>query len=298
MCSVVDAAHVPFAHHGSGQGDRNKLTMNGFKKVKPGVDGAFSAGIHSSNTVNTLEYIPPCHVGYAFGAKEEGADPKFALFTMTAPAGRGKVRALTSFALVRPPKFVRLVLKLIPRWWHHTRANLILDSDAVLLRGQERYVQVDKNDGFGGAWKDGYFCANGTWDGPVVYLRKWIDAHAGSMPWETPPAVPSVGEELSRESIIERFNSHTKDCKSCLGALKKMRVLRVVAAALGLLAVFTVISAVVAQVAVGRVVPGLVKLGVGNGIVALVALALFAFCSKYIPLLLYSNIGHELATGD
>lgn len=297
ICSVLDAAHVPFAHHGSGQGDRNKISADGFDKIVPGADDTFSVKIHRGLS-SWMRYIPPTGIFYEFGAAEEGANPKFSLIAMASPSGRGKTRAITMFVLGDGPKFVKFALKLVPRWWQHTRANLILDSDAVLLRGQERMVQTEDNDGFGGGWRAMYVLKNGTWDRPVGYFRNWVDRNSKGMPWESAPRVPSVGEEMPRESIIDRFNSHTKDCKSCLGALKNMRVIRVVCGVVGVLAAFVIIAAGVVAAALGSFTPALWKLGTGAGVVELLALAVFAVCQKYIPLLLYSNIGHELATSE
>lgn len=176
---------------------------------------------------------------------------------------------------------------------------MIFDADTVHLRGQERIMQMERNDGHGGAWKGGgYICANGTWDRPVVYLRKWIDANASSLPWTTPPLVPSVGESLSRESVIERFNSHTRDCKSCMGALRNMRVIRVVCVIVGIVGAFSLVASGVAEIAVGKSVPSLFLVRCAGFTAFAISTGVFWLCQRWITLMLYTNLGHELATSE
>lgn len=290
---------IPSLDHGSGQGDRNQLSAAGLNPAEKGaVDGAFSC-TRVSGGIRT-HFAPPGVVYYEFASKK-GGDTNFVLYAIGTPAGRGFTRTVTCFFIVDTPVMFQLLLRFRPRWYEHTLANLILDADLYHLRGQERLMQLHDPDGFGGAWKSsakGYKFCNGPWDNPVVYFRRWVDLNAANMPWHTPPRLPTATDPIPREQALERYFSHTVNCHSCSTALRRMRVARAIAVAVGVVSLFTMISVCVAFVAVGHMPHGLKKISVLATVMGIISGSTFAFCSKFIPLFFYSNIGFELAHAD
>lgn len=224
------------------------------------------------------------------------------MFTLGTPSSRGVTRALTCFFLSNVRPTAKFFLSLRPRWYEHTTAHIILDQDLPLLRGQERRMQLEKSDGFGGAWasRSGYNFLNGPWDNTVLYYRRWLDANADTMPWRTPPRPASAEDTLRREQMLERYFSHTANCASCSVALRRMRFARAAAVVVAAVALFTVIAAAVAAAAVGGggMSPALKKVCVAALGASAAAAATFAFCSKFIPLFIYTNLGYKLSHAD
>lgn len=307
-CDIIhtaDSAHVPFAHHGTGQGDRNKVSSKGSVKILEHdmTSGKMAAEVRwteKDDVAYTIQFSPPCRISYETVNKVVGG---FTLITMGAPSGRGQARFSSVAVMHKPAPFIKYMSIFKPRWKAHTNSHKIQDGDTPLLRIQERVLQLSQIDGFGGAWKEMYTLANGSWDAPVLAYRKWVDRHGPNMPWRYPPTAPVVGETMPREAIIERYHQHTKDCKSCRTAMRNMEIVRFIAFGVAALAAVCLTSSILCRfliAAAGLAVPPklLLTSATTSAIVIFGMLALAIRLTEEIKLFGYTEVAYDLAHSD
>lgn len=250
---------------------------------------------------STVYFRPPCmssyHLHFPALRKLPGT---FSLTIVGTPAGRGQTRLCSFQAVVKPSKKMRRTIARTPRWYSHTMANIILDGDTPLLVGQERTMQSKQLDGYGGAWKGNHVLTEA--DAAVLAFRKWADVHAPDMPWRYPPSPLSTVERKSRKELIDRYATHTKDCKSCSTALRRMTKLRSAALAIAALCGLVIVSSVMNRL----LMRGVSLLPVTPFAVAVTTslllgsamLALARVLCRFIPLLGYTEVAYELSHGD
>lgn len=94
-------------------------------------------------------------------------------------------------------------------------------------------------------------------DMPVINLQKWFDKNL-PIKW-APGTWLGLEPELPREQLLDRWHSHTKNCKACLRAVRRIKKLRVLVACLGVVA--AVAGMRVTSAAVSLAISGLCALG-------------------------------------
>lgn len=109
-----------------------------------------------------------------------------------------------------------------------------------------------------------------------------------------------AGPRLSDEQLLDHYHSHTKRCSVCQPALRNVRLARAVSAAVGVSAAAMAAMALMIQLAAPLAAgspqallsaaaeavqqgQGLVHLAGGCAAVAVVAFAVWSWCSKTIP---------------
>jgi hypothetical protein len=104
----------------------------------------------------------------------------------------------------------------------------------VVLHKQERYLAADTADGQ--TYAQACYLPLAA-DAYVLAFRDWVQRCAGGGPaWprgvsaELPPAIPT------REALLERYSSHTRNCTSCLAALRGVQAARAALLVLGAVA--------------------------------------------------------------
>eukprot|EP00177_Eucheuma_denticulatum_P004424 GFKZ01008032.1.p1 GENE.GFKZ01008032.1~~GFKZ01008032.1.p1 ORF type:complete len:579 (-),score=38.05 GFKZ01008032.1:193-1824(-) len=302
--NVADPAHVQWAHHGSGQGDRRTVPRNAGIEVyeRDWGRGVFRAGIRAGAAENfrlKVWYEAPGAVGYEVvtpARLRSGILTKgFYLMVYVVPIESGKCALFSVNGVVGNSK-LQWIKRLTPRWVEHLASNIVLDGDSLLLQWQETYLQSKGRDGLGGAWKKEYTLASGSWDALVVEFRRWLDVEGKGMPFVGGRAGVGV-ERLPRTVLNDRYEWHTRQCGSCNAALRNLRAGRIaswIGAAVG--AAVSVAAMVLESIGAEQglqVQRGVVaRLGISGGVVCAILMGLSMILSRYVERLTYSEVAY------
>ncbi|CAN0911023.1 Protochlorophyllide-dependent translocon component 52, chloroplastic [Linum grandiflorum] len=260
--NLMDPAHVPYAHYGLMQTKKPEVKRDreggrplDFTVKKQDMSGfqgktEIGAGQFTAPCIFTLRTDPEPSADQANGAVASSADAKkqpstkrrLALVFICVPVSPGQSRLIWAF----PRNFGVWLDKLIPRWVFHISQNLVLDSDLYLLHLEERKIKD-----IGPAnWQKACFVPTKS-DSFVVGFRRWFNKHAGGeVDWrgkysgELPLTPP-------REQLMDRYWTHTANCRSCSSAHKSLNALETILqiAAVGLIGVAAAASQGIVSVA-------------------------------------------------
>lgn len=297
--NVADPAHVPWSHHGTGQGNRNNVTRGEGvaleeDRIKEGYARVSFKG-RPGGPARVGEMQMPTYIGYRNRLPGFG----LSLVAWALPEDREESKLFSAFVFVDAPRAVKRRKRRSRRWLEHVNANLILDGDAMLLQGQEKRLQDLKRDGFGGAWKRSYVLTSGKFDMKVIKLREFLDMYGPSMPFRTAPS--GSRELLSREVVIDRYENHTKNCACCAPALRNIRrgllATLIVAGLCAMTSLFAgvVLMSVRAEHIVRVRVTGI---GIAGMIGCLVALGFASLLSRWKKLLTFTDISYRLSHAE
>jgi phenylpropionate dioxygenase-like ring-hydroxylating dioxygenase large terminal subunit len=219
MENVIDSSHVPYTHHQT-IGKRSNAApvdlevveydRSGFKGIWP--EGPRKGTLGKQYT----SFIAPSLMWHDLTSKQFGRTLTVVYAT---PIRKGECRLFALFPFKFNSKLPGIFLKLTPRWYSHLNQMGILEDDQIFLYFQERYL----------AHKGGTENFNKAFYLPtkadlfVFQYRTWLQQYE---------ADPFPGQEfpllLSKEALLERYQSHTKKCACCRGALKNIQRLRLV----------------------------------------------------------------------
>ncbi|MFO8238666.1 MAG: cell death suppressor protein Lls1, partial [Prochlorococcaceae cyanobacterium] len=139
---------------------------------------------------------------------------RFLTVVYATPTQRGACRLIARFPFQFRSRLPRLLLGLTPRWLQHIGNHTVLEDDQVFLHGQERVLA-----GRGGSGSLSRSCYLPTSaDVYVKALHDWIVEHAGE-PFPGQPLPPRQGQEV----LMDRFEAHTRHCRSCSVAHARIR---------------------------------------------------------------------------
>jgi hypothetical protein len=102
----------------------------------------------------------------------------------------------------------------------HLGNHVVLEDDQLFLHWQERVLEER---GGGTALAKACYLATRS-DLYVRALHEWVDRVEGG-----PFAQAPLPERLGDQPLLERFESHTRHCRSCRGADRRLALLRPVA---------------------------------------------------------------------
>ena len=244
MENLVDSAHVYFAHHNARPEWRRDSSdiQETDDKIRPPDDSFRTTSDGSFDVVSPkriLHFRAPTVVMH-----EERTGSVSTLF-FCSPVDARTSRFVLSLVGVQARATLRWVFRLVPRPSMHASSHVIVDGDTVMLCGIERAL------GDHSKWRTKYGVQAGIWDGPVYRYRAYMDKHREAMPNNTGTlSISRTAPRISREVMLDRYHTHTKQCKHCSQALGLWRIVEMMA----------------------RIVLWLV----GNTIVSLVGLGLFA----------------------
>jgi phenylpropionate dioxygenase-like ring-hydroxylating dioxygenase large terminal subunit len=224
--NVLDSSHVPFTHHGTVGNRRNaapvELELQEFGRQ--GFTGLWEEGPRKGTLGRqTTTFIAPNLMWHDLTSKQFGR-------TITAvyatPTRKGECRLFARFPFKFSSKFPGWVMKLTPQWYSHLSQNGILEDDQIFLHYQERYlVQKGGSPEFARA-----FYLPTRADTFVMALRKWVNEYeADPFPGQSLPPLQSTA------ALLNRYDSHTRHCRSCRTALKNIQRLKWAAAMVGAL---------------------------------------------------------------
>ncbi|AFY48534.1 ring-hydroxylating dioxygenase, large terminal subunit [Nostoc sp. PCC 7524] len=218
MENVLDSSHIPYTHHRT-VGNRANVSPVNLEVVesgKWGFKGIWEEGPRKGTLgKQDTTFIAPGLMWHDLTSKQFGRTLTVVYAT---PIRKGECRLFARFPFKFSSKIPGLFIKLTPRWYSHIGQNGVLEDDQIFLHYQERYLEQRG----GSANLNKAFYLPTKADAFVAQLHSWRQQyHAEPFPGQTltPP--------LTKEALLDRYHSHTKQCASCRTALKNFQRLRV-----------------------------------------------------------------------
>jgi phenylpropionate dioxygenase-like ring-hydroxylating dioxygenase large terminal subunit len=222
--NVLDSSHVPFTHHGT-VGKRSNAAPVELELLsfgKQGFEGLWQEGPRKGTLGRqTTTFVAPNLMWHDLTSKQFGR-------TITAvyatPMRKGECRLFARFPFKFNSKIPSLIMRLTPEWYSHLGQNSILEDDQIFLHYQERSFAAK---GGSAAFTKAFYLPTRA-DTFVAALRKWVNEYgADPFPGQSlPPVHPTAG-------LMNRYDSHTRHCRSCQTALQTIQRLKFGAAAIG-----------------------------------------------------------------
>jgi len=204
--NVLDVSHVPFTHHRTVGRRENAAPVvaeltgagpEGFRASWP--EGTRRGSLGSQATT----FLAPALMWHDLTAKSFG---RILTVVYATPIRRGECRLFARFPFQFRSRWPRLLLGLRPRWLQHISNHTVLEDDQVFLHWQERRLEAaGRSEGFSRAC----FLPSSA-DVYVRALHEWVCNHGGE-PFPGQPLPP----RLPLEPLMERFDCHTRHCRSC-----------------------------------------------------------------------------------
>jgi phenylpropionate dioxygenase-like ring-hydroxylating dioxygenase large terminal subunit len=225
MENVIDASHIPYTHHKT-VGNRANVApveLEVTESGKQGLKGIWAEGPRKGQLgTQYTTFTAPCLVWHDLTSKQFGRTLTVVYAT---PISKGKCRLFARFPFKFASPLPRFLIKLAPTWYSHLNQNGVLEDDQIFLHHQERYL-----DALGGG--DNYskaFYLPTKADLYVSELRQWANLyHADPFPQQNLPP------RLATEILLDRYHSHTKNCRSCSKALRLIKQIKQIAIAIPL----------------------------------------------------------------
>jgi phenylpropionate dioxygenase-like ring-hydroxylating dioxygenase large terminal subunit len=215
--NVLDPSHVPFTHHAS-VGRREtagpvRLELTSFGPE--GFTGLWAEGPRRGKLgAQQTVFQAPCLMWHDLTAK---GFARILTVVYATPMRRGECRLFARFPFQFESPLPGRLLKLRPQWLQHLANHTVLEDDQVFLHWQERVLE---SRGGSAALTRSCFLATGA-DLYVKALHDWLKRYAG-----TPFPSQRLPERLERRPLLDRYDSHTRHCRSCRGALTRLRWLQ------------------------------------------------------------------------
>jgi phenylpropionate dioxygenase-like ring-hydroxylating dioxygenase large terminal subunit len=228
--NVLDVSHVPFTHHAT-VGKRETagpvdLELTG--SDAEGFSGLWQEGPRRGSLGSqTTVFTGPGLMIHDLSTKK---GPRFQTVVYATPIRRGACRLFVRLPFFFGSPWPGRLLNLRPEWLQHLGNHVVLEDDQLFLHWQERVLEER---GGGTALAKACYLATRS-DLYVRALHDWVE-RVGGGPFPQAP----LPERLGEQPLLERFESHTRHCRSCRSADRRLALLRpgaVVAAALALVA--------------------------------------------------------------
>eukprot|EP00873_Tetraselmis_striata_P016586 jgi/Tetstr1/436850/TSEL_025627.t1 len=121
-----------------------------------------------------------------------------------------KLQAVASFVL--PGLLMKVFPKYVGEAFRHTASTKLGDQDNMIMAGTERYMQKRNQTRPMGDWTKEYALLTPS-DQGIVAFRRWLNKFASGGPWGG--AMPFHSAEVTQAQLLDRWNTHTKHCRSC-----------------------------------------------------------------------------------
>jgi phenylpropionate dioxygenase-like ring-hydroxylating dioxygenase large terminal subunit len=221
--NFFDPAHIPFAHHNL-QSHRDKACPITVEKLSKKYDkNKLSILFTEKNEtkivrIGMMTFEMPCY--YYLKTIHPRLSFLEGIHLFMVPVQLDKTRLFIAYEFNKKNKFYK-IFNMIPTWVRHAFTNRFLDSDTLILNKQEKYI-LSKNDSY--HYNKQYKMPT-TSDASIKMYKKWIK-------WVL-PEIPYYNKiqrnnALSRKEILDRYEQHTKYCKSCKNALKNINTTKYV----------------------------------------------------------------------
>ena len=224
--NVLDASHIPYTHHQT-VGNRSNVAPLDLKVTESdqqGFQGIWEEGPRKGKLgTQYTTFTAPCLMWHDLTSKQFGRTLTVVYAT---PIGKGRCRLFARFPFKFSSPLPRFFIKLAPKWYNHINQNKVLEDDQIFLHHQERYLAAL---GGGEQYSKAFYLPTKA-DLYVSELRQWVNLYyADPFPNQDLPAL------LSKEQLLDRYHSHTKNCASCSQALKNIQTIKTIAIALAIL---------------------------------------------------------------
>jgi phenylpropionate dioxygenase-like ring-hydroxylating dioxygenase large terminal subunit len=221
MENVLDASHLPYTHHNT-VGNRSNaapVELQILTSDKHGFTGVWEEGPRKGKlgTQNTT-FVAPVLMWHDLTSKQFGRTITVVYATPIRP-GECRLFARFPFKFPKGNIFPSVIFKFNPQWYSHIGQHTILEDDQIFLHHQERYLE-QRTGNFAGNFTKAFYLPTKA-DLYVFEFRQWIDQYQPHFfPGITlPPA-------QSKQQLLDRYHSHTINCKSCSTALKNLQKIR------------------------------------------------------------------------
>ena len=216
--NVLDVSHVPFTHHGTvgRRSNSGPVELELVEEGSTGFTGIWQEGPRQGRlgTQHTT-FMAPALMWHDLTAQ---GFARILTVVYATPIQPGQCRLFARFPFQFQQKLTARLLTLRPQWLQHIGNHRVLEDDQIFLHYQERDVERG-----GGSANYAKSCLLPTTsDRYVLALHGWINHHGGvPFPNETLPP-----KERSLEQLLDRYDSHTKYCRSCSVALRRLQSFR------------------------------------------------------------------------
>ena len=224
--NVIDASHIPYTHHKT-VGNRSNVApvdLEVTESGKNGFKGVWQEGPRKGQLgTQYTTFTAPCLMWHDLTSKQFGRTLTVVYAT---PISKGRCRLFARFPFKFSSPFPRFFIKLAPTWYSHINQNGVLEDDQIFLHNQERYLETL---GGGDNYSKAFYLPTKA-DLYVSELRQWVNLYHAD-PFgdrQLPPA-------LSKEELLDRYHSHTKNCRSCSQALSNIKKIKQIAIAMPIL---------------------------------------------------------------
>ena len=228
--NVLDVSHVPFTHHAT-VGRRENAGPVALELTEFGQDG-FSGLWQEGPRRGKLgsqftTYVAPALMWHDLTAK---GFARILTVVYATPIRRGECRLFARFPFQFNSPWPGRLLRLRPQWLQHLGNHVVLEDDQVFLHWQERVL--DERGGSHHAVRSFHLPTSA--DLYVRALHDWVNRYGGEpFPGECLPP------RLSRRELMERYEAHTRHCRSCAGADRRLKRLQPISWGLAAIAAVT-----------------------------------------------------------
>ena len=215
--NVLDVSHVPFTHHKTVGKRENAAPVQAVitQESERGFEAFWEEGPRRGKLGSqATTFQAPQLMWHDLTAKGFG---RILTVVYAVPIRRGECRLFARFPFQFQSALPRLLIGLRPRWLQHISNHKVLEDDQVFLHWQER--QLSKAGG--SAATDKAFFLPTAADEYVAALHRWIKNHSNE-----PFKDQTLPSRLPVDALMDRYHSHTVNCRSCSTALRWMRRLK------------------------------------------------------------------------
>ena len=224
--NVIDASHIPYTHHKT-VGNRSNVApveLEVTESSKNGFKGVWQEGPRKGKLgTQYTTFTAPCLMWHDLTSKQFGRTLTVVYAT---PISKGKCRLFARFPFKFASPFPRFFIKLAPTWYSHINQNGVLEDDQIFLHHQERYLEAL---GGGDNYSKAFYLPTKA-DLYVSELRQWVNLYHAD-PFSDRKLTPA----LSKPELLDRYHSHTVNCRSCSRALSNIKKLKQAAIAIPIL---------------------------------------------------------------
>ena len=217
-----DVSHVPFVHHltVSNRANAGPVELEAGEVTAAGFDGLWAEGPRRGKLgPQTTRFTAPSLMVHSLSAPSLGTTLTVVYATPSSP---GRVRLLARFPFRFNSALPRLVISKAPRWIQHIGQNGVLEDDVILLAAQERALESLTAEGK--SYAQACYMPLAA-DAYVIAFRKWLSTFGSGGPrWPAgmSAALPPIIQP--REAMLDRYESHTRNCTACMKALRGVRL--------------------------------------------------------------------------
>ena len=212
--NVLDVSHVPFTHHAT-VGRRENAGPVELELTAAGADG-FTGVWEEGPRRGKLgtQFTTFCAPALMWHELTAPGFARILTVVYATPIRHGECRLFARFPFQFQSRWPARLLGLRPEWLQHIGNHRVLEDDQIFLHWQERVLEQR-----GSSAELARSCYLATpADRYVQALHTWILEHGG---------VPFPGQSLPTrqgdEPLLDRWQSHSRHCRSCRGADRQLK---------------------------------------------------------------------------